>query len=128
MKAFLIIAAILLIRFSTNAQNNHPAKIYLLNASGSGHSITLQTTDSGNPITIKPRRWAIIQLNIGDSLGLLISKKPYFIHFERGKNYYFIAKSDYTPATAVTEKTEQEFLLSVQFNTADKPDEYILDK
>jgi hypothetical protein len=128
MKALLILVLVLMIRYNGHAQNSFPTNIYMLNVGAFGHSITIQTTNISNPIKIKQGHWAIIRLSQGDSLGLLMGNKPYFIHFEKGRNYYFIASSDYTPATVVSEKSERDFLLSVHVNTADKPDEYVLDK
>jgi hypothetical protein len=133
MKTILTIA-LMLVSLNSNAQNQQFTKIYILNPSGAGRPIHLQTANTLNPITIKPRHWAIIKLPVADSLVLAIGKGSYALHFEAGKSYYFVVQTEHI-ATEVTEKSEREFLLAVHFNSGNGvvrsisgPDEYTLDK
>lgn len=127
MKAAFTLAVTLLISFSNRAQNVSSTTLNILNASGAGRPITFQTRTS-QPIVIRPKHWAIIRLIKSDSLTLVTNKQTVSIPFERGKHYYFLASSDYSTTFVVTAKSEQEFLLALQFNNAEKPEEYIGDK
>lgn len=123
MKVPFALLIVLLLTTISRAQSVVATTVHILNASGIGRHITFRTT-TGKPITIRPQHWAIIQLGEADSLVLVTAKQSVAIPFERRKTYYFLANSDYTSAVTVSAKSEQEFLLSVQFNEAEKPDRY----
>ena len=129
MKKLIVLTILSLLGYlNADAQTTASTKIYILNASGGiGKLLRIQPAGATKKtIDIKSSHWAIIQLN-ADSLGLLTNDKPYFMHFERGKSYYFVAHSDYFPVFLVNELSEREFLLTVHANNSGKPEEYTLD-
>ena len=126
MKALFTLVIGILISLDSSAQTAPSTTLNIFNASGAGRPISFQT-NTGRPIVIRPKHWAIIRLTKTDSLTLVTSKQSVFVPFERGKRYYFLASSDYTSALSVTAQSEQEFLLSVQFNNGEKPEEHTVD-
>ncbi|MVM34579.1 hypothetical protein GO755_31410 [Spirosoma sp. HMF4905] len=128
MKALIgIIISICLLGINGQAQVPTSTKVHFLN-SMIGLNAELKTTiDPKNPIRIKPRTWAIIQ-PAGDSLGFIIDNKPYFLHFSPNKHYYFVIQAGHFSRPVITEKSEQEFILSAAAESAKGPEEYILSK
>ncbi|GAB3895059.1 hypothetical protein [Spirosoma agri] len=126
MKKLLSIIFITLLTHSlVNAQAAALVKVNIFNAAA-GVSVDIQTANSPEkPIHIKSRTWIIVQTT-GDSLALIINKKPYSIHFEPGKPYYFVAQAGPTAHLTMTEKSEREFLLTAAASNARGPEEYTI--
>lgn len=90
--------------------------------------VKLRTTlNSDKPIRIGSNDWVMVETD-ADSLGLLDREQPFFMPLERGKTYYFLIESerDNNSAPSVRAVNEQEFLLTVHFGGASKPQGYFL--
>ena len=123
-----ITAIISLINLTVHAQGTALTRIHIFNATTPlGYILIKTTANDTNPIKIKSVSWATIQMT-SDSLGFVVNDKPYFAHFEAGKQYYFVAESTHNSRIVFTEKSEREFLLSVHVNPTKGPDVYNLDK
>ena len=122
-----LIVIIFLLSLDGKAQSLSSIKIHFLN-SMVGMSAELKTTfESKNPIRIKPRAWVVIQ-PAGDSLSFIVDNKPYLLHFEPNKQYYFIIQVGHFSRPVITEKSEREFILTATTESARGPEEYILSK
>ncbi|GAB3710614.1 hypothetical protein GCM10027592_47470 [Spirosoma flavus] len=110
---------------SANAQSLPPTRIHIFNGL-TAIPIEIKTTlNEANPLRIRSRMWAIIQFQ-GDSLGFVVNDKPYFLHFEPGKQYYFVAQSSHTSLAVFTEKSEREFILTASVASGKGPEAYNL--
>ena len=111
------------------AQSAKPTKIYFYNGVINFGTIDLKVTaDVNKPISVKQRSWVILDM-VGDSLGFFVNDKPFFVHFEQGKSYYFIARRNHASnVTFVTEESERSFIMTVSVNSAKGPEEYKLGK
>ncbi|MFD2571178.1 hypothetical protein ACFSUS_11065 [Spirosoma soli] len=125
-----LIAAVIitcLISAGGKAQVVAPAKINLLNMiSGTFYEIRT-STDEKKPIQVKSRTWVVIQ-TIGDSLSFIIDNKPYFLHFDSGKQYYFVIEGGYNSRPVITEKSKREFIMTANINSVKGPEEAIVSK
>jgi hypothetical protein len=129
MKAFIGITVIAcLLSTSAIAQSTTPTRIHFLNLIVGINTPEVKTTlNPDKSILIKARTWVTIE-TVGDSLGLLIDGKPYFVHFAPNKQYYFVLNSSYTSRAVISEKTEQEFMLTASIDNVKGPEVYSLGK
>ncbi len=123
----LIIASVLLSTQVSYAQNSALTQIYFhqLRSTGAGYEIRT-TLNPDVPIEIGKRGsdgYVLLETD-ADSLGFkLRNNKTIYIHFNRGRTYYYRLVSNYLlpisnsngPIT-VNEVTEQEFWLNVYLN------------
>ena len=124
-----IITFFCLLSLSAVAQSGKPIKIYFLNGVINLGTTDLKVVADGNKtISVKQRSWVIIE-SVSDSVGFLVNDKPYFIHFEPGKSYYFSAHKEYgSTITFVKEESEQTFMMMVSISSVRGPEEYKLGK
>ena len=127
MKALIgIITIACLLSISSKAQSLAATKLHFLNVTV---GLTIPEVKTANepekPILLKSRTWVTIQ-PVGDSLGLVLNGKPYFIHFEPHKEYYFILQPSYNSRPVITEKSAREFILTATINSAKGPELYVL--
>ncbi|WP_420147125.1 hypothetical protein [Spirosoma sp.] len=125
-KLFGVLAITYCLSLSTKAQSLPPAKIHIYNGIAGTPIETRTTLNESAPLRIKWRTWAIIQVR--DSLGFVINNKPYFLHFEPGKQYYFVAQISQGDHGIVTEKSAREFILTANISSAKGPEEYNLSR
>ena len=126
-RAFGVVLMACLMALTAKAQLPAPARLHFLNPLH-GERVAINMTGNGKPMLIKARTWGFVQ-PAGDSLGLVIGDKPYFIHVERGKQYYFIFQTSQGARPVLTEKSEREFLLTAgSFSNVVGPTEYLLNK
>ncbi|MBD2705271.1 hypothetical protein IC229_31930 [Spirosoma sp. BT702] len=126
-KLFGVLAIAYWLSLSASAQSLSPAKIHIYNGIA-GIPIEIKTIlNESTPLRIRSRTWTIIQTN-GDSLGFVINNKPYFLHFESGKQYYFVAQISQGSHVVITEKSEREFILTATISSAKGPEEYNLSR
>jgi len=116
-----------LLILSGKAQSVPPARIHFFNAVAGSYAELKVTGYDKNLIKVRSRTWVIIQ-TAGDSVGFLVNNKPYFVHFEPGKQYYFVAQVNTATHMVITEKSEREFIMTVSINSAKGPEEYNLTK
>ncbi len=125
----LLIAGILLSIQTSHAQNSTLTKIYLHQPKSTGGGYEIRTTLNPNtPIEIGKRgrdEYVLVETD-ADSLGFnLKNNKTIYIHFERGRTYYYRFVINYlfpvsnspNPST-VDEVTEREFWLNIYLNDA----------
>ncbi len=117
-----VLVVLCLIRTTSKAQQT--AKVHFLNLVVGANAEVKTTVDQRKPILLKSRTWTVIQ-PAGDSLGLVVDGKPYFIHFDPDKQYYFVIQSSYTSRPVVTEKSEREFIMTAAINSVKGPEEVI---
>jgi len=85
------------------------------------------TLDEGGSVILKSRTWHLIQTT-ADSIGFFVDSKPYYLHFEPVKQYYFIVQTSYGSRPVVTEKSEREFILTATIESIKGPEIHILNK
>jgi len=113
------------ISFTGKAQQA-PARIHFLNTQQLQMTAIRMAANPDKPILIKGRVWAVFETM--DSLGVMIDDRPYYMHFEPGKQYYFVGQTGYGSRLVVTEKTEREFILTATLNGAKGPEEFRVEK
>ncbi len=122
---YLLVVTICLLSLSSRAQTPAPARIHFLNLMIANYAEIKVAANEKKPIVIKFRTWVTVQ-SVSDSIGFVINNKAYFLHFEPGKQYYFVIQSTHTTRPTVTEKSEREFLLTAGMNSIKGPEEYVL--
>ncbi|QHV93820.1 hypothetical protein [Spirosoma endbachense] len=77
---------------------------------------------------IKIGRCTLLETN-ADSLGIVVTnKKTAYLHFERGRTYYFRVYGGHSVQSMTSLVSETEFWLDVGFNGASTYRHYFLDK
>jgi len=124
MKALIgILALVCFVSLESKAQSLQPAKVHFLNLVVGTNAEVKTTFDEKKPILLKARTWVVVQ-TAGDSLGLVVDGKSHTIHFESGKQYYFVIQTSYGSRPVMTEKSEREFVLTATINSVKGPEEY----
>lgn len=118
---------ICLLNLGSKAQSQYPAKVHFLNLVVGTTAEVKTSVDEKKPILLKARTWVVVQ-TVGDSLGLMVDGKAHSIHFEAGKQYYFVIQSSYGTRPVITEKSEREFVLTATINSVKGPEEYTQSK
>ncbi|GAB3540493.1 hypothetical protein [Spirosoma fluminis] len=125
---FGVIAIASLLSTSTKAQSSAPTRIHFMNLTMGINIPEVKTTiESTKPILLKRSTWVTVE-TVGDSLGLVIDGKPYFIHFVPNKQYYFVLQSSNGSRPIITEKSEQEFALTATIDNVKRLEAYSLGK
>lgn len=107
----------------SEAQTSPSARIHFLNTMSAGLRADLKlTADPKNPIKLKSSDWVVVQ-TVGDSLGFVIDNKPYWLHFEPNKQYYFLIQTSHYSQPLMIEKSEREFMLTALLMSATGPRE-----
>lgn len=123
-----ILALTCLLGTNSKAQSPTPARIHFMNLIAGINTPEVKTTlNSDKSILLKARTWVTIE-TVGDSLGLLIDGKPYFVRFAPNKQYYFVLNSSYTSRPVISEKSEQEFMLTASIDNVKGPEVYSFSK
>ena len=120
-----IMILVFLANVVSKGQSLPPAKVHFLNVMVGINAEITTTIDKKKPIQLKSRRWVVVQV-VGDSLGFVIDGKPYFVHFEPNKQYYFVVQASYGSRPVITEKSEREFILTAAMNSVKGPEYYDL--
>lgn len=110
----------------TGMAQKAPARIHFLNTQQVELTAIRMAANPDKPILIKGRVWAVFETM--DSLGVMIDDKPYYMHFEPGKQYYFVGQTGYGSRIVITEKTEREFIFTASLNGAKGPKEFRVEK
>lgn len=125
MKLMASLVVLCLVSLESLAQS--PARIHFLNTTV-GMSAELKTSlDPKKSVIVRSNRWVRVEAP-GDSLGIVIDSKTYFLHFEPNKQYYFVVHSAHGNRSMITEKSEREFMLTAALRSTKGPEEYTIDK
>src|SRR5690349_21215086 len=89
-----------------------PTRMHFLNATSNMWTPRIRTTRNlDKDIKILNNEWAVIQTD-EDSLGIMIEDRPYYIHLDPGKTYYFVINSNEHMKFWLREVSEREFLFN----------------
>ncbi|GAB3916745.1 hypothetical protein [Larkinella terrae] len=103
-----------------------PTRLHFLNTASTIGAPRLRTTRNlDKDIKILKNEWTVVQTD-EDSLGIVFEDRPYYIHLNPGKSYYFVISTGERLTYWVREVSESEFLLNAHFNRSTKAPEYRL--